>query len=120
MVNASQNIDTLVVLQPSLFERAHPSPREQALIIATVFSDQKADELRKRYQEMRDGLEKLAQSGEIKLLDASRLFDGERQTTFTDAWHFSDPGHGILGREAIAPVLADMLRSRRSKAAAER
>jgi lysophospholipase L1-like esterase len=45
--------------------------------------------------------------------------DAERETTFTDAWHFSDPGHEILGK-AIAPVLADMRRGRRSKAAAER
>ena len=119
VVNASQHINTLVVLQPSLFERTHPSARGAVLILVTVYSDKKAEELRKRYQEMRDGLEKLAQSGEIKLLDASRLFDAERATTFTDAWHFSDPGHEILGK-AIAPVLADMLRSRRSKAAAER
>jgi lysophospholipase L1-like esterase len=116
VVDASQNIDTLVVLQPSLYERAHPSSLEQKLILATVFSDKKAEELRKRYQEMRDGLEKLAKGDEIKLLDASRLFDAERATTFSDSWHFSDHGHEILGK-AIAPILADMLRSRRSKAA---
>jgi hypothetical protein len=57
---------------------------------------------------MREGLAALEQSGWLKFLDCSRVFDGERATTFTDLWHFSDFGHRLLGTAmaaAIAPIL---------------
>ena len=40
--------------------------------------------------------EKRAEAGKLDWLDASRLFNGETATSFTDLWHFPDPGHELL------------------------
>jgi hypothetical protein len=58
---------------------------------------------------MREGLAQLERSGWLQFLDCSRAFDGERATTFTDLWHFSDFGHRILGT-AMAARITTILR----------
>jgi len=98
----------LVVLQPSLAERAQRTPIEERLLQASVVRLESAAALQRSYQAMREGLAALEQSGWLKFLDCSRVFDGERATTFTDLWHFSDFGHRLLGTAmaaAIAPIL---------------
>ena len=42
------------------------------------------------------------------LSNGSSVFATERATTFTDLWHFADPGHALLA-ERIAPALLEVL-----------
>ena len=98
----------LVVLQPSLAERAQRTPIEERLLENSLVPHESGAALQRSYQAMRDGLAALEQSGTLQFLDCSRAFDGERATTFTDLWHFSDFGHRLLGiamAEKIAPIL---------------
>jgi lysophospholipase L1-like esterase len=100
----------LVVLQPSLAERATRTSIEDRLLAASTVPLGPSDALRRSYQEMRDGLAELARQGWLHFLDCSRLFDGERATTFADLWHFSDFGHRLLG-DAMAAEIAPVLRA---------
>lgn len=50
----------------------------------------------------------LSRRPHVRFVDASRLFAGERATTFTDLWHFSDPGHEVLA-ELLAGSLIGFL-----------
>jgi hypothetical protein len=105
----NRNRAALVVLQPSLAERAARTAIENRLLDASLVTlGSPADVLRRSYQAMREGLAALEGSGILYFLDCSRVFDGERATTFTDLWHFSDFGHRLLGTamaEQIAPIL---------------
>jgi hypothetical protein len=102
----------LIVLQPSLAERAARTAIEAHLLdtsLVTLASP--AEPLQRSYQAMREGLARLEQSGTLYFLDCSRVFDGERATTFTDLWHFSDFGHRLLAiamAEKIVPILRAM------------
>ena len=102
------DVPTLIVLQPSLLERAHPTAIEEKLLVPSLRPHVSAAALQESYQAMRDGLAKLERPGTLEFLDCSRVFDGERATTFADLWHFSDFGHRLLGvamAERMAPIL---------------
>jgi hypothetical protein len=99
----------LVVLQPSLAERGHPTAIEERLLERSLVPHESAEALRRSYQAMRDGLSALERAGLIAFLDCSRAFDGERATTFTDLWHFAEDGHRLLGT-AMAARIAPILR----------
>jgi lysophospholipase L1-like esterase len=101
----------LVVLQPSLAERAQRTSIEERLLDLSLVPHESASALQRSYQAMRDGLANFERSGTIQFLDCSRLFDSERATTFTDLWHFSDAGHRLLG-EAMAGEIAAVLGAR--------
>jgi len=111
-VTASMGADLLVVLQPALVDRAHRTSVEDALLGVSLVPHASAEALSRSYDQMRRGLTELARTGVLHFLDGSRLFDGERATTFTDMWHFTDFGHAILGR-AIAAQVAPLLQRRR-------
>ena len=110
-MTTSMGADLLVVLQPALVDRAHRTAVEDALLTVSLVPHTSAEVLTRSYDEMRRGLTKLAETGVLHFLDGSRIFDGERATTFTDMWHFTDFGHAILGR-AIAAQVAPLLRRR--------
>ncbi len=103
-----EGTSALIVLQPSLLERAHLTPNEEQLLTPSLRAHASAAALRESYQAIRIGLAALERSGTLQFLDCSRVFDGERATTFADLWHFSDFGHRLLGlamAERIAPIL---------------
>ena len=56
------------------------------------------------------GLRDLARSGGATFIDCSDVFATERATTFTDLWHFADPGHALLA-DRLAPALLEMSNS---------
>jgi len=101
---------TLVVLQPSLVEKAHRTAIEEQLLALSLRPHPSAAALEQSYQAIRSGLASLERSGTLHFLDCSRLFDGERATTFADLWHFSDFGHRLLG-VAMAERVAAILRA---------
>jgi hypothetical protein len=98
----------LIVLQPSLVERAHRTAMEERLLALSLLPHASAAVLQQSYRAMRNGLAEMERSGLLYFLDCSRVFDTERATTFADLWHFSDFGHRILGvamAERMAPIL---------------
>jgi hypothetical protein len=105
--------ELLVVLQPSLVERARRTALEERLLAASLRPHTSAQALVDSYSKMRRGLEERAALGTLRFLDASRLFDHETATTFADMWHFSDPAHVILGT-AMARAIATMFDGRRA------
>jgi hypothetical protein len=69
------------------------------------------------YPRMREGLRALAAEGDGTLfIDVSGVFDREAATTFSDLWHFPDPGHDLLAR-ALADALEPWWRARKRRAA---
>ncbi len=101
----------LVVLQPSLAERASLTALEAELLRGSLLPHTSAAALTGSYAAIRDGLEELEERREgVRFLDASRLFDDMPETTFADLWHFSDFGHRRLG-EAISKKLAPLISS---------
>jgi lysophospholipase L1-like esterase len=105
--------ELVIVLQPSLVEREWKSPVEESLLEATMQAHTSAEALREAYEAMRQGLGSLAKRKGLHFLDCSRLFTGERATTFADLWHFFDFGNELLGK-AIAREVAPLLERRRS------
>ena len=87
----------LIVLQPSLVERAHRTAIEERLLAISLLPHASAAVLQQSYRAMRNGLAEMERSGLLYFLDCSSVFDTERATTFADLWHFSDFGHRLLG-----------------------
>ena len=107
----SQGLGTelLIVLQPSLAERASPTPVEEQLLAGALQAHASRAALTDSYEALRRGLASLGVRKNVHFLDCSRLFDSERATTFADLWHFSDRGHELLGQalaRALIPLLA--------------
>lgn len=95
----------LVALQPSLAERSRPTALEQTLLAQADPAALAAH--RSGYEVWRQRLP-LVLRPPHRFLDTSRAFDSEQATTFTDQWHFSDPGHAVLGKalaQAVIPLL---------------
>jgi len=107
-VAAERNARMMVVLQPALFEREPMTPIEADLFRRVRDRFASIGHLRETYAAMRKGLSLIADKTDLEVLDASRLFAGEPETTFTDLWHFADPGHELLA-DAIADRLAPLL-----------
>jgi lysophospholipase L1-like esterase len=105
---ANSGIRMLVALQPSLAERSHRTPLEEKLLVASLQRHASLDAIRGSYAEMRKGLQQRERANQLDFIDCSALFDNERETTFTDMWHFSDIGHRLLG-QAIAGKITGML-----------
>jgi len=107
----------LVVLQPSLSERARPTALEQECQKAsredvTPRPGQLSfgQALAMSFDFLRKALGDRQTLGNLYFFDATRLFDREKATTFCDAWHFADPGHAIVG-EALAAEVERVLAS---------
>jgi hypothetical protein len=100
----------LVVLQPSLMEKAKWTRLEEVLARNTLKMIKSGESLLLCYEAMRQGLAEFERAGKLHWFDASRLFDQETCTTFTDVWHFADQGHELLGK-ALARPIADLLTS---------
>jgi lysophospholipase L1-like esterase len=113
VVNAGAR--SLVVLQPSLAERAPLTALEKEVLRGALLPHTSVEALRGSYAAIRSTLRELEGNGDVlHFLDASRLFDGVPETTFSDLWHFSDFGHQQLGEaisEKLAPLVAGEART---------
>lgn len=101
-------IKMFVVLQPALFLKTPRSKLEQQLLEATPIWRDAGDVLARAYATMRSGLRDLADAEGFDMLDATRPFQGESRTTFTDVWHFSDAGHQMFA-DVVSPAVYNVL-----------
>ena len=99
--SAKNKQQMLVVLQPALFEKTKLTATEQELLEGSLLPHESASALLKSYADIRQGLLELAQQPHVAYVDASRLFNDETATTFTDIWHFSDVGHEMLAQSML-------------------
>ncbi len=109
-------VELLLVLQPALFEHHHPSELEELLLKDWLKPHASLEALTDGFERQRLGLLSLQQMSHVHFLDSSRAFDADNKTTFTDMYHFSDPGHEMLAGQ-LAPVIARILRNRSTQQA---
>jgi GDSL-like lipase/acylhydrolase family protein len=95
-------------LQPMMLNKRRSALEERILELSLDAAGQ--TRVRNGYARMRAGLQDLAKTDGVSFIDCSGVFDAERATTFTDLWHFPDPGHAVLA-SWLAPTLLDVLRS---------
>ncbi|MDD2365623.1 MAG: SGNH/GDSL hydrolase family protein [Desulfuromonadaceae bacterium] len=100
----------MVVLQPSLNERSKRTPVEETLLNLTLEAHSSSTALTNAYTGISKGLSAQAQTGKLYFIDCSKAFDSEKETYFSDIWHFSDFGHAILGR-IMGDTIYDILRT---------
>ena len=103
-----RDVQMLVVLQPSLSERRAMTPIETDLFRRVEERFGSIQHLREAHQALRRGLQLIHANLGVQVLDASQLFEDEPETTFTDMWHFADPGHALLA-DALAAELIPLL-----------
>ena len=103
------NIPMIVALQPALFEKPQLSAIEAKVQRQALRYFGPRDQLVAAYDSTRQALARLARSPGVYFIDCSRALSRETVTTFTDVWHFSDPGHAMLA-DALANPLLDILR----------
>jgi len=99
----------VIVLQPSLVERSNRTQIEESILKLALKPHKSSAALRKSYNSMRQGLREIARSSRIHFIDYSQVLNGEKATIFADLWHFSDVGHGILGK-ALARKISIILK----------
>jgi lysophospholipase L1-like esterase len=96
----------LLALQPTLTGKRHKTRIERRILelmakhVASVPT---------AFPRMRAGLRGLEDARGTRFVDCSDAFSGESATTFTDIWHFADPGHRLLSR-CIGETLVPMVR----------
>ena len=96
------------VLQPMLLNKRRSAIEERVLELSLDAAGQAR--VRSGYARMRAGLQELATADGVSFIDCSGAFDAEPATTFTDLWHFPDPGHTILA-DRLARALLEVLRA---------
>lgn len=97
-ITAANGSKLLIVLQPSLNERTSLTSIENELLESSLDSKAVSAALTASYKKMSLALKQMAQAKHFNFIDCSRVFDSEKQTVFTDIWHFTDFGHRDLGR----------------------
>jgi lysophospholipase L1-like esterase len=104
----TKGIATVFALQPALSGKRHKTRIEQRIL--ELMAD-KAAFVPTAYPTMRAGLLGLASHPGTGVVDCSDAFSGETATTFTDIWHFADPGHRLLAEclaAGLRPVVTKM------------
>jgi len=101
----ANNIKIVFAPQPFIGRKKEKSPLEKKIL--ALSSVQKLNPL--FYERLKDGLKALCHEQGAYFIDCAGVFDNETLTTFTDQWHFTDPGHSILARE-LAGHLVPMLK----------
>ncbi len=102
----------LISLQPVLTGKRHKTRIEKRVL--QLMTKEMAF-VPTAFPRMRVGLRGLEDEA-TRFVDCSDAFSGEAATTFTDIWHFADPGHRLLSRcvgEALVPMVREAAARRR-------
>jgi lysophospholipase L1-like esterase len=101
----TKGLVTVFSLQPALAGKRRKTALEARVL--ELMAD-KAAFVPTAYPRMLAGLRGLAVEAGTYTLDCSDAFSAEKTTTFTDVWHFADPGHRLLA-ECLARGLEPIL-----------
>jgi len=102
----SRGARLVLALQPMMLNKRRSALEERILDLSLDATGQAR--VRNAYTRMRAGLQDLAKPDGVSFIDCAGVFDAERATTFTDLWHFPDPGHSLLA-DRLAPALLEIL-----------
>jgi lysophospholipase L1-like esterase len=102
----ARGVAVIFVLQPTLLQKSR-SRIENRILELSLDAAAEA-RVRNGYERIRTGLRELTRGEATTFIDCSNVFATERATTFTDLWHFADPGHALLAQR-IAPALLGVL-----------
>jgi len=111
---SAHGIAVAFVLQPTLLQKSRS--RIEGRVLKLSLDAAAEARVRNGYERIRTGLRDLARGEGATFIDGSNVFATERATTFTDLWHFADPGHALLA-DRLAPALLEVLRGRETKRA---
>ena len=101
----------LIALQPVLLGKRHKTRIERRIL--QLMSKDVAF-VPTAFPRMRVGVRGL-EDERTRFVDCSDAFSGEAATTFTDIWHFADPGHRLLSRclaEGLVPMVREVVARR--------
>jgi hypothetical protein len=101
----------VIALQPSLLKKSRSRIEDRLLELSLDAAAQAR--VRQGYARIRAGLRELARAEGTTFADCSNVFGSEPATTFTDLWHFADPGHALLA-DHLAPMLLEVFRLQES------
>jgi len=102
----ARGMAVVFALQPWLLDKNRSRIEDRVLELSL---DAPAEaRVRRGYVRIRAGLRELAVDEGTTFVDCSSVFALERATTFTDLWHFADPGHALLA-DRLAPALLESL-----------
>jgi hypothetical protein len=95
-----------IVFAPQPFVPQKPvlSDLEARAVEASLDSTLRRDDLAAAYARLRAGVAELARGPRVFFVDCAGAFDAEAVTTFTDLYHFADPGHAILADRLAGPL----------------
>lgn len=109
----TQGARVMISLQPTLTGKRRKSPIEKRIV--ELMADKMAI-VPTAYARMRVWLRGLEDERGTRFVDCSDALSRDAATTFTDMWHFADPGHRLLGRclaEGLVPMLREIQARRR-------
>ena len=106
-ITAGYGMTIVYALQPFLPGKKKLTPLEKQILKMT----KGVDGLAPYYEKMRCGLRSLEDNRQAYFVDCSKIFDQETATTFTDIWHFTDPGHQMVA-EYLAEKLSGIIKHR--------
>jgi hypothetical protein len=95
-------------LQPLLLRKATRSALEQRILDTTFDAKLPLAAALEGVERLQSVRERLCRATGVFCIDASRPFERETATTFTDVYHFADAGHELLAgflAESLAPIL---------------
>jgi hypothetical protein len=92
------------LLQPFILEKTHLSYLEKKILNGHN-SPGLYPEMISSFQKLRKGLVAVSDDKTTFFHDCSAVFADIKETTFTDLWHFTDPGHEVFAQCASAAVL---------------
>lgn len=102
-------IDMVIVRQP--FPGNKKTKTELEKRILELSKEDYEENMISVYKYIGVGLEKIEGREGIYYIDAGGCFDDESATTFSDQWHFSDPGQELLAEcmyDGLLPVLVEI------------
>jgi len=102
----------LIALQPVLTGKRHKTRIERRILQLMA---KEVAFVPTAFPRMRVALRGLEDAQGTRFVDCSDAFSGEAATTFTDIWHFADPGHRLLSRclaEGLVPMVREAVARR--------
>ncbi len=102
----------LIALQPVLTGKRHKTRIERRILQLMA---KEVAFVPTAFPRMRVGLRGLEDTQGTRFVDCSDAFSAEAATTFTDIWHFADPGHRLLSRclaEGLVPMVREAVARR--------
>jgi lysophospholipase L1-like esterase len=104
---SARGADVIFVLQPTLLQKSRSGIEDRLLALSLDAAAERR--VREGYARIRKGLRELARAEGTTFIDGSGVFATEPATTFTDLWHFADPGHALLA-DHLAPMVLEVFR----------